>query len=212
MDTSTIARPLGRPRDPRLDEAIAEAALELLAEVGYTALTMEAVAALAGVGKATLYRRWAGKEQLVVDALQSLSEPTELAVGATVREQLVTLLEAMRRKGTASRAGKILPRLLSAGAEHPELMERYRRQVLEPRRARFLAVLRRAVTEGLVRPDVDLGYATDLMVGPVLYRSVIRTDPPPASAMAEHVVDDVLRALAPFSSSPCSDPDPNEDV
>ena len=66
-------RQLGRPRDPRVDAAIVDATLRLLAEGGYSSLTMEAVAALAGVGKATLYRRYAGKEQLVVDAVATLS-------------------------------------------------------------------------------------------------------------------------------------------
>jgi hypothetical protein len=70
-------------------------------------------------------------------------------------------------------------------------------QVLDPRRRRFLAVLARGVEEGLVRPDVDLDHASDLIVGPMAYRNLIRTDPAPAPDLAARIVDDVLLALAP---------------
>jgi len=187
---------LGRPRDPSRDVAILRATLELLAEGGYPAVTMEAVAARAGVGKATLYRRYPGKEQLVVDALASLAEPVEQAADASVRDQLVGLLDGMRRR-SGSLAGRIFPRLISEAVDNPELMLRYRQQVVEPRRERFRGVLRRGIAEGLVRTDADLDHAIDLMVGPVAYRSILRTDPPPGPDFPARVVDDVLRALAP---------------
>ena len=200
MTTTTEApapRQVGRPRDPRVDTAIVDATLRLLAEGGYTSLTMEAVAALAGVGKATLYRRYAGKEQLVIDALASMTEPAEVVQGASVRDELVARLEAIRRKSDSSLAGKIFPRLISASAENPELMRLYRRQVLAPRRAAFAAALERGVEQGLVRRDVDLDHAIDMIVGPMAYRNLIRNDPPPGPELAARIVDDVLVALAP---------------
>jgi len=199
MTTTTEAAPrqAGRPRDPRVDAAIVDATLQLLADGGYTSLSMEAVAAHAGVGKATLYRRYAGKEQLVVDAVATLSEPAEVVQGASVRDELVVRLEAIRRKSESSLAGKIFPRLISASAENPELMRSYRRQVLAPRRLAFAAALRRGIDEGLVRADVDLDYAVDLLVGPMAYRNLMRTEPPPAPELAARIVDDVLVALAP---------------
>jgi AcrR family transcriptional regulator len=190
-------RQAGRPRDPKLDEAIITATLELLADGGYDALTMEAVAARAAVGKATVYRRFPGKEQLVIEAVASLVEPPERVDGASARDELVALLEVVRRKSDSSLAGKIFPRLLGASADNPQLMRRYREQVLEPRRRRFLAVLARAVDEGLVRPDVELDHAADLLVGPMVYRNLIRNDPPPGPELAARIVDDVLVALAP---------------
>ena len=195
--TGSAGRQVGRPRDPRVDEAIVGATLQLLADGGYTSLTMEAVAALAGVGKATLYRRYAGKEQLVIDAVATMSEPPEVVRGASVRDELVARLEAVRRTSGSSLAGKIFPRLVSASADNPELMRNYRRQVLEPRRGAFAAALRRGVDEGLVRADVDLDYAIDLLVGPMAYRNLVRTEPPPGAELAACVVDDVLVALAP---------------
>jgi hypothetical protein len=122
--------------------------------------------------------------------------------GAGVRDELVARLEAVRRKSDSSLAGKIFPKLLSAGAENPELLRGYRRQVLAPRRAAFAAALQRGIDEGLVRADVDLDYAVDLLVGPMAYRNLIRNDPPPGPELAARVVDDVLVALAPRPASP----------
>ena len=196
---TSIDRPraAGRPRDPKVDAAILSATLQLLATAGYEALTIEAVAAEAGVGKASVYRRFPGKEQLVVEAVASLIEPLEPPAGSSVRDELVRLLEAVRRKSVSSLADKIFPRLLGAGAENPELMRRYREQVLDPRRRRFLDLLERGVGEGLVRPDVDPEHATDLLIGPMAYRNLIRRDPPPGPELAARIVDDVLVALGP---------------
>jgi AcrR family transcriptional regulator len=199
MTTPAVEAPrqIGRPRDPKLDAAILQAALQLLADSGYGALTIEAVAAAAGVGKASVYRRWAGKDELVIDAVASLIEQPEPGVGAGVRDGLVVLLETVRRKSDSSLAGKIFPRLLGASAENPELMRRYREQVLDPRRRRFLDVLQQGVDEGLIRADVELEHAADLLVGPMVYRNLIRNDPPPGTDLAARIVDDVLLALAP---------------
>ncbi len=194
-------RATGRPRDPGLDRRIVEAAQALLAEGGYDALTIEAVAAQAGVGKASVYRRFSGKEQLVIEAVASLTEQPDPVVGAGVRDELVSLLEVLRRKSDSSLAGKIFPRLLGASAENPELMRRYREQVLDPRRRRFLDVLQRGIDEGLVRADVDLEHAADLLIGPMAYRNLIRNDPPPGPELAAQIVDDVLVALAPSEGS-----------
>ena len=190
-------RASGRPRDPKVDRAILGAALQLLADDGYDGLTIEAVAACAGVGKASVYRRWAGKEELVIEAVASLTEQPEPVMGAGVRDELVGLLEVIRRKSDSSLAGKIFPRLVGASAENPALMKQYREQVLDPRRRRFIDVLSRGVDEGLVRPDVDLDHAVDLLVGPMAYRNLIRNDPPPGPDLAARIVDDVLVALAP---------------
>ena len=197
MTITDVPRAVGRPRDPKLDAAITDATLELLAEIGYAALTIEAVATRAGVGKATLYRRWPGKVQLVIDAVRTLSEQPDPDTSAGVRDELVELLEAVRRKSGSSLAGRIFPRLIGDSADNPEFMRRYREQVLDPRRDRFRTALLRGVEQGLVRTDVDTDHAIDLLVGPMAYRNLIRNDPAPGPDLAARIVDDVLRALAP---------------
>ena len=85
----------GRPRSERADRAIIDAALSLFAEPGPEGLCIEQVAARAGVGKATIYRRWPGKEDLLLDAIATLQAPLPEPRGVSVREDLVTLLSAM---------------------------------------------------------------------------------------------------------------------
>lgn len=195
MSSDPGVRPTGRPRDPRCDGAILAATLELLADGGYAAATVEAVAARAGVGKATVYRRYAGKDELVVDALATLVEPAERLPRGSVRDECVGLLNGMRRSATASLAGRILPRLLSEAVDNPALMARYREQVVGPRRARLATVLRRGMDEGLLRPDLDVEHAMDLLIGPMVYRNLLVEGGAPAGSAAR-VVDDVLAGLA----------------
>ena len=196
MTVVTEGTRVGRPRDPKCDVAIVGATLELLAESGYGAVTMEAVAARAGVGKATLYRRFRGKEQLVVEAVATLVEPPEPVSGASVREELVALLESFRRKAHSSLSGRVFPRLVGASIDSPELMARYRERVLAPRRERVAAVLRRGVEEGVLRPDLDVDLAIDLVIGPMAYRNMLVSGEPPPDGLADRIVDAVLAGLA----------------
>jgi hypothetical protein len=128
-----------------------------------------------------------------------------------VRDELVTRLDALRRR-SGSVASQIFPRVLSAGVDNPGLMEAYDRQVIQPRRAAFRAVLHRGVDQGLVRPDVDLDHAVDLVIGPMAYRNLMRSRPPAGPELAERIVDDVLVALAPHRvcthTAPSSRPRP----
>src|SRR6185369_5483706 len=105
--TDVQARP-GRPRSADVDRAIIGATLDLLVDEGYNALTVEAVAARAGVGKTTVYRRWANKDELIADALSSVNDelmpmPTE----GTVRERLVMVLEHVRLRVPETFSGRI---------------------------------------------------------------------------------------------------------
>ena len=190
--TAEVARPLGRPRDPGCDARILEATLGLLADGGYDGVTMEAVAARAGVGKATLYRRYLGKDAMIVDALATLSEPVSRVSLGNVRDDLVALLQATVRT-TSSPAGRLLPRLVSAAVDNPGLLERYRAQVITPRRQGFADVLVRGMQSGALRADLDVEQTIDLLVGPVLYRSLLRPDEPPVPAAG--VVDAVLSGI-----------------
>src|SRR5437660_851517 len=117
----------GRPRSTRADEAIVEAVLDLLADgTPAEAISIEAVAAKAGVGKATIYRRWSNKEALLVDAVASVKgEPAKIG-GGTVREDLATLLRPLT-KAPHTRAGKILPCLIAELPRNPELRNVYNR-------------------------------------------------------------------------------------
>lgn len=186
------ARPVGRPRDPSCDTKIIQATLALLADDGYDGVTMEAVAARAGVGKATLYRRYPGKEALVVDALATLTDTVPRVASGGLRDDLVALVASTVRV-TSSPAGRLLPRLVSAAVDNPGLLERYRQQVITPRRRRFAEVLLAGIGAGDLRADLDVEQTIDLLVGPVLYRSLLRPEEPPLPA--PEVVDAVLAGI-----------------
>ena len=192
------ARPPGRPRSLTAEQAIIDATLTMLVESGVGGLSVEAVAVRAGVGKATIYRRWASKDALVIDALARLEADESPQVrGVSLRDDLVTLLEAVRRKSTSTLAGRILPRVVAeAGCRH-DLMARYREKVVAPRRARFMDVLRAGMDRGDLRADLDLELVVDLLVAPVVYRLLMRTDDRPLPRdLPAAVVDAVLGGIA----------------
>ena len=187
-----LVRGPGRPRDPHVEAAIVEATLELLDEAGFARLSVEAVAARAGVGKAAIYRRWPGKDQLVVHALATVTETRTLQrLPGPLRDDLVVLLERILRKHATTVAGRLVNRLVG---EAPELMATYREQVLEPRRSRLAARLARAVDAGELRADLVLDDMIDTLVGPVLHAAMTGTAGRPlGKAYVERVVDLVLR-------------------
>src|SRR5215475_3701301 len=110
------ARP-GRPRSPAADEAILDATVELLGELGFLALTIEAVAARAGVAKTTIYRRWPTKDDLLFDAVACIKGPPIDPPGESVRSDLLWMLTRMRDGLFKGRFGRLMGRLAADGIE-----------------------------------------------------------------------------------------------
>jgi AcrR family transcriptional regulator len=189
-----VGRRPGRPRSERADQAIIEAALSLFAESGPEGLCIERVAARAGVGKATIYRRWPGKEDLLLDAIAALKTPLPEPAGRSVREDLVTLVGTLCQDSADPRRAREFALLLGEGAKYPRLMARYVETVLEPRREVVRAVLRRGVASGELRPDLDVDAALFMLVGAVVARRGHEQQAVPAG-YAERVVDELLRGL-----------------
>jgi AcrR family transcriptional regulator len=157
----------GRPRDPGLERAILAATFAQLIEVGYAALSIEAVAAAAGVGKTTIYRRWPAKRDLVVAALGTETPFTppardidaRTALGLLVRQAIAMLID--------SGAVRILGSLLVEEQREPELLEAFRVRLLGPRRGMVEAMLRAGIERGEIRPDIDLLVVTEMIAGAV---------------------------------------------
>jgi AcrR family transcriptional regulator len=186
----------GRPRSERAEHAIIEAALALFAEDGVDGLCIERVAARAGVGKATIYRRWAGKEDLLLDALAALRVPLPEPAGKSVRSDLIALLEAMCDESADPRRARQFALLHGEGAKYPRLMARYTETVVEPRREVVRSVLRRGIGTGELREQIDVEAALFMLSGAVLIRS--RFGPGQIEdGYAQRVVDQLLRGLAP---------------
>jgi len=185
----------GRPRSEEADRAIIGAALDMFAESGAEGLCIEKVAARAGVGKATIYRRWPGKEDLLLDALAALRAPLPNPKGESVRDDLAALLDAMRAEAIDPRQVRQFALLLGEGARYPRLIERYVEAVVEPRRDVFRAVLRRGVATGELREGTNIEAAVDMLTGAVLSRARLSHDRPDRG-YGRRVVDELLTGMA----------------
>ncbi|MGV9270369.1 TetR/AcrR family transcriptional regulator [Kitasatospora sp. NPDC003701] len=183
MKTDTTAAPTctgprrGRPRSEAAEQAIFAAVEELMA--GGTTLpelTIEGIATAAGVGKATIYRRWPNKEALLIDMVSRLEAPVPEATGGTVRDDLIAMVEYMRIRGLAKRSRWVLRAALGQMHSWPELHAAYRERVILPRRMMAREVVRRGVAGGELRSDLDEELLADLLLGPILARTVLWED------------------------------------
>jgi len=164
----TTAPAAGRPRSEEAHRAILDATLELLVEVGYTALTVEGIANRAGVGKATIYRRWASKLPLVIEAFGLLPSFEEADTG-NLEADLEQMLRSYLGLFNSTPLGAVLPSLAGERAHNPELSEMFT-EVLKSRRQPLIGALQRAVARGELPENTDVDLAADLIVGPIAVR------------------------------------------
>ena len=144
----------GRPRSEEAHKAILDATLELLVEVGFSALTVEGVATRAGVGKATIYRRWPSKLPLVIEAFSQLPQLEEVDTGNLV-DDLKKMLRSYLQLFYTTPLAAVLPSLAGERAHDPQLSERFD-PVIRGRRQPLVRALERAVDRGELSPDLDL--------------------------------------------------------
>jgi AcrR family transcriptional regulator len=187
----------GRPRDERADKAILDATLELLAEVGPTGLSVEEVASRAGVGKATIYRRWPTKDDLVIASMGALtaSMPQEVPEG-TARDGLVFLVRSWWQSHSSAN-GAVFQRVLAHAKSNPRLFASFYDEVIEPRRELFRRVLRTGIERGELREDTDVELLVTLIVGTSVYANQIRSsgrDPMPGAG-PEQLVDAAMASF-----------------
>ncbi len=186
----------GRPRSAEAHRAILDAALDMFVEQGGQAMSVEGVAARARVGKATVYRRWRSKEELIADAVAELVFEAELPDRGNVRADLVALLGAMQAALSSTRAGEVFPRMAAEIAAGSSLGRTYLARVVAPRVAILRQVLERGIARGELRADLDPDVAVGLLVGPLIVWRLTGGlgGPPPGDAAA--VVETALRGFA----------------
>jgi AcrR family transcriptional regulator len=169
-------RPPGRPRSEEARQSILQSTLKLLAEKGFSELTIEAVAARANVGKATVYRWWPDKGALIADAFASsttrkLHFPDTGSVRSDMNQQMRQLIKVFR-----SRRGRIVSAMLGAGQSDPNLIAAFRERFMKPRRQEAYATLRRGILRGELKKNVDMDLLLDSLYGPIYMRFLIRHD------------------------------------
>ena len=164
-------RPPGRPRSEEARRAILRATQELLVEDGFTRLRLEHVAARAGVGKATIYRRWRSKEALTLDLVLELAGPhLDIADVGDTRAELLAAVRNSLDAIVATSWGPVIRAMLSQIAGNPVIGDPFRAAVVARRRSEIAQVIARGIARGDLRPDADASIATELLVGPVYFR------------------------------------------
>ncbi|WP_382305150.1 TetR/AcrR family transcriptional regulator [Herbiconiux sp. UC225_62] len=171
---------LGRKRDHTRDPEILEAALDVLAEEGYDGMTIDMVAARAKAGKATLYRRWASKGELVVDAVACMKQGdldhTRLPDTGTLRGDLIAMIKP-RTMEDAERKLQIMGGLMSVLSRNPELSDAINTAIIEPRAEVNRILLRRARDRGEISPDVDIDALALVSPSMASYRTLVLKKP-----------------------------------
>lgn len=186
----------GRPRSQAADDSIRQAALELLDGGGYHALTIEGVAALAGVGKATVYRRYRSKHELLRDLVERFREldlPTPDT--GSVRDDLRLIVGNGIQVLTTSVWGRALPSLVAEQTGDPELTD-VARAFWRSRKEAVAVVIDRGIARGELRADLDRDLAFDLVVSPMYFRYLVSSDELPED-LPTRIVDEVMNGIGP---------------
>ena len=195
-ETSAQAdRKPGRPRDPETDRAILQAALKLLTDQGYAGMSVERVASDAGVGKTTIYRRYATKEDLAAAALSALRD--DLGPPPNTGDTRADIVEMIGQTQVAFERGPgfaMIGALLVEERRNPELFELFREKIMRPRRDDAVAILQRGVERGEIRADADLEVVVHALVGSMFARHILGA--PGSKEMMELTVDTIWNGLA----------------
>jgi AcrR family transcriptional regulator len=199
--TTGARRSTGRPRDARADRAILTATLKLMAENGAHDLRVDDVANRAGVGKATIYRRYRSKDELITAAVEELVSEISVPDTGQTRADLLALMRGAVEVYRGSLEAAVMPSLVEAMSRDAELAQLVREEFLVRRRAALEEVLDRGIERGDLRPDLDLDLALDVLGGPLFYRLLI-TGGPIDEQLAEGVVELILAGFAPSKESP----------
>lgn len=186
----------GRKRDHSLDPKILDAALEVLAEVGYDGMTLDAVAARAKAGKATLYRRWSSKSELVLDAVACMKTRdrghSELPDTGDLRNDLIAMLKPPSMDDSEKRL-RVMGGLASMVSRNPEFTEAVRESILGPKAKAYRLVLERAAERGEIprKPTSDMEMFAQILPAMTAFRMLMTRNPPDRKYFI-HLIDAIV--------------------
>ncbi|MDQ1459827.1 MAG: hypothetical protein QOI08_1311 [Actinomycetota bacterium] len=197
-DTAAQTPRRGRPRSEKAKQAILTAAIELMLERGLHAMSMDDVAERARVSKATIYRWWASKELLGLDALATAwAAPVAAAQRDTgnLRGDLLARFRPWLRQLNEQSYGRVIAGLVAEAQTDPEFAKLYREHFIQPRRDATRVLFERAIERGEIAADTDLEVTLDLLYGPVYHR-LLHQHAPLTDRFVQQVVDAVLTAIS----------------
>lgn len=189
----TLIRAPGRPRDQRVSRAITHAAIRQLDAVGYAAISMESVASEAGVARATIYRRYRDKADLITSAIAEHAAEIPAGPSDDPKADLCRFLADFDRRFGASGMG-VLGALMT-NRDDPHALDLHRKRVIAPRLDYGRRLLEQARDDGDLRPDADLDLAFQMLSGSVFHRRVAGVDTDPG--WAERAVEAIWLGMGP---------------
>jgi AcrR family transcriptional regulator len=205
VTSEAAPRGRGRPRSEEAHRAILAAVIELLPEHGLKGLTIEAVAARAGVGKTTIYRRWGTKNELVLEAIEQLRPPGPPPDTGSLIGDLDALVALQRVRLEASQLPRIMPRVLGESLEEPELHAEIVERAVNPIRGILEELVRRAIDRGELREDLDVDTMVDVLHAAPVYKLLMAGGAMEAvSGVPERIVPLLLEGVSSSSAGRAS--------
>lgn len=174
----------GRPRSVQSHKAMLKATLELLGEVGFAAMSIEAIAARARIGKTTIYRRYKSKAELVADAIESIRQDVIIPDTGNLRSDIDELIKNAAQITLSPLGRQAIAMIISSAASNSQFAQIYWTNYLQPRRKAFAVVIERAITRNEVEADLDPGLVFDAMSGIMLYATIFQ---PKTESWSEYV-------------------------
>jgi AcrR family transcriptional regulator len=170
--TNSSKKSPGRPRSAQSHQAMLQATLALLAEVGFEAMSIEAIASRARVGKTTIYRRYSSKAELVADAIESIREEVVIPDTGSLWGDMDALIQNAAQISLNPLGRQSVAMIISSASSNAEFAQIYWTKYLQPRREAFAIVLERAKARKEVKLDLDPGLVFDTMSGIMLYTMI----------------------------------------
>jgi AcrR family transcriptional regulator len=174
---------------------IIDATLELIAERGIEGTSMDAIAALSGVSKATVYKHWENKEALLIELIREEGSNLPQFDSGNARADLTALLRYLARIRPSEQMSRIWTRIISYSATHADFAGALRKFTFEPRREQIARILQQAAARGDLPGDIDPAFAMDVLVGPLLHRRFTGDKNPPPD-LPERIVELFWKALS----------------
>ena len=184
----------GRPRSPRIHQAILKSAADLVLESGFRAISMDDIAARAKVGRMTIYRRWCNKAAIIMDAFVARVDPGTLFVPARTYTESIRLQMRSMAKVFRGRDGALIRALLAEAQFDPRLAAELRDRWTMPRRKMAIAYFQQGINDGFLRPDVDPDAMIDILYAPLYYRLQTGTGPL-SDAYVDEIFDHAMKGL-----------------
>lgn len=172
--SKTDKKSRGRPRSVQSHQAMLQATLELLAEVGFEAMSIDAIAARAKVGKTTIYRRYASKEELVADAIENVREEIVIPDTGNFRDDIEAIVQNAARITLSPLGRQMVATIVSSASKNEQFARVYWTKYLQPRKKAFAIVVERAKARNEISLDLDPDLIFDMMSGIMLYATIFQ--------------------------------------